>query len=104
MASIKNLGNNKYRIFVCDGFKPDGRVNRISKTIFAKSERDAEKQAQAMEVDFKRGQQIQFSSTPTFSELADKWRESWKSPIWHSRRRNAMRGCSKTLCFRTLAG
>ena len=75
MASIKDMGNGKYRIFICDGFKPDGRVNRTSKTIYAKSKKDAERQAQAMEVDFKRGQQIQFSSTPTFSELADKWRE-----------------------------
>ena len=75
MPSIKDLGNNKYRVFVCNGFKPDGRVNRTSKVITAKSRKDAEKQAQAMEVDFKRGQQIQFSSAPTFIELADRWRE-----------------------------
>ncbi len=81
MASIKDLGNNKYRLFVCNGFKPDGRVNRISKVITAKSMRDAEKQAQALEVDFKRGQQIQFSSAPTFSELVDKWREVEKPDI-----------------------
>ena len=81
MASIKDLGNNKYRLFVCNGFKPDGRGNRISKVITAKSMRDAEKQAQALEVDFKRGQQIQFSSAPTFSELVDKWREVEKPDI-----------------------
>lgn len=76
MASIKDLGNGKYRIFICNGFKPDGRVNRTSRTISAKSRKNAEKQAQAMEVDFKRGQQIQFSNASTFSELVDKWRES----------------------------
>ena len=76
MASVKNLGNNKFRVFICDGFKPDGRVNRTSKVITAKSMRDAEKQAQAMEVDFKRGQQIQPSNASTFSDLVDKWRES----------------------------
>ena len=66
MASIKDMGNGKYRIFICDGFKPDGRVNRTSKTIYAKSKKDAERQAQAMEVDFKRGQQVQPSNASTF--------------------------------------
>lgn len=81
MASIEDLGNNKYRIFVCDGFKPDGRVNRISKTITAKSRRDAEKQAQILEVDFKRGQQVQPSNTSTFFDLVNKWREEAKPDI-----------------------
>lgn len=76
MASIQNLGNGKYRVFLCAGLKPDGKVNRISRTISAKSWRDAEKQAQTLEVDFKRGQQVQPSNASTFSELVDKWRES----------------------------
>ena len=75
MASIKDSGNGKYRIFLCSGLKPDGTVNRISKTITAKSRRDAEKQAQILKVDFKRGQQVQPSNASTFSELVDKWRE-----------------------------
>lgn len=81
MASIKELGNGKYRVFVCNGFKADGRVNRSSKVITAKSIADAKKQANALEVDFKRGQQIQFSSAPTFAELAEKWRELKKPDI-----------------------
>lgn len=75
MPSIKDLGNGKYRVFICNGFKPDGKVNRTSKVITAKSKKDAEKQAQALEVDYKRGQQIQMTHAPTFAELVDKWRE-----------------------------
>ena len=81
MASIKNLGNGKYRVFVCNGFKSDGRVNRSSKVITAKSLKDVEKQAQALEVDFKRGHQIQFSGAPTFSDLVNKWRELKKDEM-----------------------
>lgn len=55
MASIKDLGNNRYRVFICNGFKADGKVNRTSKVITAKSMADAKKQAAALEVDFKRG-------------------------------------------------
>jgi len=75
MASIKDLGQGRYRVFICNGFKPDGKVNRTSKVITAKSVRDAEKQAQALEVDFKRGQQIQTAHAPTFNDLVEKWRE-----------------------------
>lgn len=75
MASIKELGNGKYRVFVCNGIKPDGKLNRSSKVIEAKSMADAKRQAQALEVDFKRGNEIQFSKAPTFSELVTKWRE-----------------------------
>lgn len=75
MASIKDLGNGKYRVHLCSGRKADGTLNRTSKVITAKSDRDAEKQAQALEVDFKRGNQIQFSSAPSFTELVERWRE-----------------------------
>ena len=75
MASIKNLGDGKYRAFFCNGTKPDGKPNRFSKVITAKSRRDAEKQAQAIEVDFKRGNLIQASCMYTFTELVNNWRE-----------------------------
>lgn len=75
MASVKDLGGGKYRVFICNGFKPNGKVNRTSKVITAKSLRDAEKQANALEVDFKRGQQVQLAHAPTFSDLVEKWRE-----------------------------
>lgn len=75
MASVKDLGKGKYRVFICNGFKPDGKVNRTSKVIEAKSKKDAEKQANALEVDFKRGQQVQLAHAPTFNDLVEKWRE-----------------------------
>ncbi len=78
MASIKDLGNGKYRIHICNGFKSDGKVNRTSKVITAKSKKDAEKQAQALEVDFRRGQQVQFAHAPTFNDLVERWRKEEK--------------------------
>ena len=75
MASVKDLGGGKYRVFICNGFKPNGKVNRTSKVITAKSLRDAEKQANVLEVDFKRGQQVQLAHAPTFNDLVEKWRE-----------------------------
>lgn len=81
MSSIKDLGQGKYRVFICDGFKPDGKVNRTSKTITAKSLKDAERQANALEVDFKRGQQIQFYNAPTFNDLVERWRDLLKSKM-----------------------
>ena len=72
MASVKDLGGGKYRVFICNGFKADGKVNRTSKVITAKSLRDAEKQANVLEVDFKRGQQVQLAHAPTFNDLVEK--------------------------------
>ncbi|NBI11217.1 site-specific integrase [Colidextribacter sp. OB.20] len=75
MASIKDLGKGKYRVFICNGFKANGKVNRTSKVITAKSIKDAEKQAKALEVDFTRGHQVQLAHAPTFNDLVEKWRE-----------------------------
>lgn len=83
MASVKELGKGKYRVFICNGFKPDGRVNRTSKVIEARSLADAKKQAAALEVDFKRGQQVQFAHAPTFNDLVEKWRELKKPDMEH---------------------
>lgn len=83
MASIKELGNNKYRVFICNGFKPDGKVNRTSKVITARSMADAKKQAAALEVDCKREEQVQLAHAPTFIDLVEKWRELKKSKMEH---------------------
>lgn len=83
MASIKELGNNKYRVFICDGFKPDGKVNRTSKVITAKSLADAKKQAAALEVDYKRGEKVQTAHEPNFNNLVEKWRELKKPDMEH---------------------
>lgn len=83
MASIKELGNNKYRVFICNGFKPDGKVNRTSKVITARSMADAKKQAAALEVDYKRGEQVQLAHAPTFNDLVGQWRELKKPDMEH---------------------
>lgn len=83
MASIKDLGSGKYRVFICNGFKPNGKVNRTSKVITAKSMADAKKQAAALEVDYKRGEQVQLAHAPTFIDLVEKWRELKKGKMEH---------------------
>lgn len=83
MASVKELGNNKYRVFICNGFKPNGKVNRTSKVITARSMADAKKQAAALEIDYKRGEQVQLAHAPTFNDLVEKWRELKKSKMEH---------------------
>lgn len=78
MASIKDYGNGKYRVICCNGFRADGKVDRFTKTITAKSKKDAEKQAQVMEVHFKEGTLLQARSSVqdfTFNQLVDRWRE-----------------------------
>jgi len=81
VASIKELGNGKYRIFICNGFKENGKVNRTSKVITAKSAKDAEKQAQVLEIDFKRAATSCTELKCTFSQLVDKWRELKSSEL-----------------------
>ena len=44
MAYIEKRGENKYRLNVSSGFKPDGSRQFIRKTITASSRREAEKQ------------------------------------------------------------
>ena len=42
-GSKVNRGNGKYRLYVNNGFRPDGKPNRATKTVEAKSDRAAEK-------------------------------------------------------------
>lgn len=80
MASVKELGKGKYRVFICNGFTREGKLNRTSKVIQAKSLADAKRQAQALEVDIKRTP-VQLANTPTFKELADEWRKLKKDKL-----------------------
>ena len=80
MASVKELGKGKYRVFICNGFTREGKLNRMSKVIQAKSLADAKRQAQALEVDIKRTP-VQLANTPTFKELADEWRKLKKGKL-----------------------
>lgn len=60
MASMRNLGNGKYRVYLCNGRKPNGKANRKSKTIMARSLADAVKQAKNLETNFRRGNCLNF--------------------------------------------
>lgn len=80
MASVKDLGKGKYRVFICNGFTREGKLNRTSKVIQAKSMADAKKQAQALEVDIKRTP-VQLANTPTFAELVAEWRKLKKDKL-----------------------
>lgn len=76
MGSIlKDYGNGKYRVQICNGFKPDGKVNRITKTITAKNKTDLDKQIKELEVDFKRGNVQKSAPEYTFADLVSKWTE-----------------------------
>lgn len=78
MPSVKDYRNGKYRVICCNGYLPNGKLNRFSTTITAKSMRDAEKQASVLEVHFKEGslsQKTPSSREATFSQLVDRWRE-----------------------------
>lgn len=81
MASVKDLGKGKYRVFICNGFKADGKVNRKSKVITAKSEKAAKKWGEAWEATFKDGEQNQSTHDMTFNELVNDWRELKKPKL-----------------------
>ena len=66
-----------YRAWFCNGTKPDGKPNIKSKTVYAKSDRDAERQAMALEADFKRGLGEINSTDKTFIQLVNKYREEF---------------------------
>lgn len=69
MASIVNLGGGKYRIYASNGFKPDGKPNRLTKTIEASSLRAAKKIAFELEREFQK-KPAQTNSKITFREFA----------------------------------
>lgn len=75
MASIKDYGNGKYRVLICDGYLPNGKLNRLSKTITAKTKTDLKKQVEALEVDFIRRGKKEEKKDLTFNELVEKWRK-----------------------------
>lgn len=78
MASIKSLGGDRYRIFLCRT-KPDGTLERPSKIIQAKSMADARRQANAIESDFRRSPFEPSASTTrpdyTFDDIVQEWRK-----------------------------
>lgn len=82
MACTQDLENGKYRIIISNGFLANGKQNRITKTISAKSRKQAEKIAAEMEVDFRRNIISPVSNAPSQSELCFKdLVEKWQSLI-----------------------
>lgn len=74
MANVHDMGNDKYRVIVSNGY--DGEGNRIRKTttIRAKSKEMAILMAEEMEQKFKEGKTYDFNNY-TFSYLIDKYVE-----------------------------
>lgn len=80
MASISELGGNKYRVIISDGFKANGKRNRITKTIIAKTKTEAKKKADKLEVEF-RESIVSDRSNWSFKELVEEWRKTQKVDI-----------------------
>lgn len=72
---IKDYGNGKYRVQICNGFKADGKVNRMTKTLTAKNKTDLKNQMNTLEVDFRCGAQQTKIKEHTFVGVVEKWKE-----------------------------
>ena len=77
MASLENRGGGSWRIIVSNGYGPDGKKNRLQRTVNvdpSKTElaqrREVEKLAAALETDFRRGL-ITNARKITIKELAE---------------------------------
>lgn len=77
MAGIKELSNKKFRIDAYNGRLPNGKLNRKTWVIDAKSLKDAERQAVILENEFKHGKQSTIKNA-TFNDLVNEWRNSDK--------------------------
>lgn len=69
MGSKVYLGDNKYRLYVSNGFRADGKPNRATKTVIATSDRAAQRMLNEFEMEFTK-KPPQISSKVTFSEFA----------------------------------
>ncbi|WP_054750294.1 tyrosine-type recombinase/integrase [Ruminiclostridium josui] len=76
MATIKDYGNGKFRIVASNGRRHDGKPNRASWTIEAKSMKEAEKKAVELEYEFKHGKKKSISKKYSFNDLINEWRKS----------------------------
>lgn len=76
MASLKRRGENKYRLTVSAGFKPDGSRRFIRKTVYAKSEREARKLL-ALFVAEVENKNITADSSMKFKDFVDLWDKNY---------------------------
>lgn len=66
-----------YRMWVSNGFKNDGTPKVTTKTLYAKSKKDAERQANAYEIDIKRGISAESLDGCTLPELIQRYRNEF---------------------------
>lgn len=71
---IQELGNNKYRLILSSGYKLNGERKRITKTVTAKSKREAEKMAVAMQAELDGDNNDILTDTTTFTELVKRYK------------------------------
>ncbi len=69
MGSKVYLGDNKYRLYVSNGFRADGKPNRATKTVVATSDRAAQRMLNEFEMEFTK-KPPQISNKVTFREFA----------------------------------
>lgn len=88
MASVVELGNDKYRVIISNGYREDGTRNRVSKNVEAPNKKEAKKIAKRLEADVfscnaskKENNKEMEGSKPasedkghTFLELVEMWR------------------------------
>lgn len=74
MGSLKKIGDGKYRLYVSNGFRADGKPNRMSKVVKASSDRAAKKLLNELELSFcKKPPQI--NCKLSFREFSNVWKE-----------------------------
>ena len=69
MGSKVYLGDNKYRLYVSNGFRADGKPNRATKTVVATSDRAAQRMLNEFEMEFTK-KPPRISNKVTFREFA----------------------------------
>ncbi|HWQ73282.1 MAG TPA: site-specific integrase [Desulfitobacteriaceae bacterium] len=72
MASVKSLDNGKFKVTISAGFDGNGNRKRIYETIEAKSGPAAQKRANALEAEVRKGEYIEPSKL-TFAEYIAEW-------------------------------
>lgn len=71
-GSKVNLGNGKWRLFVSNGYDVKGKAVRLSKTVMATSERDADRQLQLFYFEVKK-QPVPAKMRIRFDEFVNVW-------------------------------
>jgi len=79
-GSIQDRGNGKYFLTVSSGFKADGKRNRKTRTVKAKSYRDAEKKLAAFITEVEAGEYIAPSHIK-FGDYVKVWRKDAKKKV-----------------------